>query len=230
MTRYGGDRGSAEAGLLKRVAGEIDGRGTLDVLRHGVVDLGVSFRLVFFRPAHGLTPELLARYEANRLGVIRQLPYGAGEGKTLDLCLFVNGVSVATAELKNPLTGQSVEDAKDQYRKDRDPDNVLLGRRALVHFAVDPEQVAITTRLEKGATRFLPFNLGDAGRAGNPANPGGHRASYLWERVWQRDAWLDLLARFLHVEMPDGGSKAERRRGGAGDLPAAPPVGGGGEV
>ncbi|MCY4085405.1 MAG: type I restriction endonuclease [Actinomycetia bacterium] len=213
VTRYGGDRVSAEAGLLKRVAGEIDGRGTLDVLRHGVVDLGVSFRLVFFRPAHGLTRELLARYEANRLGVVRQLPYEAGEGKTLDLCLLVNGVPVATAELKNPLTGQDVEDAKKQYRTDRDPGNVLLGRRALVHFAVDPEQVAITTRLEKGDTRFLPFNLGDAGAAGNPANPGGHRTSYLWERVWRRDAWLDLLARFLHVEMPDGGSKAQRRRG-----------------
>ena len=213
VTRYGGDRDSAEAGLLRRVAAEIDDRGTLGVLRHGVTDLGVSFRLAFFKPAHGLTPELLARYEANRLGVVRQLPYEAGGHKTLDLCLFVNGVPVATAELKNPLTGQDVEDAKGQYRTDRDPGNVLLGRRALVHFAVDPGEVAMATKLEGRRTRFLPFNLGYGGSAGNPPNPDGHRTAYLWERVWQRDAWLDLLARFVHVELPGGGSKAQRRKG-----------------
>ena len=213
VTRYGGVRESAEAGLLRRVAAEIDDRGTLGVLRHGVTDLGVSLRLAFFKPAHGLTPELLARYEANRLGVVRQLAYEAGGQKTLDLCLFVNGIPVATAELKNPLTGQDVECAKGQYRSDRDPRNVLLGRRALVHFAVDPGEVAMATKLEGRRTRFLPFNLGYGGSAGNPPNPDGHRSSYLWERVWQRDAWLDLLARFVHVELPGGGSKAERRKG-----------------
>ena len=213
VARYGGVRESAEAGLLRRVAAEIDERGTLDVLRHGVVDLGVSFRLAFFRPAHGLTRQLLARYEANRLGVVRQLPYEAGGQKTLDLCLFVNGVPVATAELKNPLTGQGVGHAKGQYRTDRDPNNVLLGRRALVHFAVDPGEVAMATKLEGAGTRFLPFNLGYGGSAGNPPNPSGHRTSYLWERVWRRDAWLDLLARFVHVELAGEGSKAERRKG-----------------
>ena len=210
VSRYGGVVGDAEAGFLKRLVAEIDDRGTLDVLRHGVVDQGVSFRLAYFRPAHGLTPELLARFEANRLTVVRQLAYGQ-VANTLDLCLFVNGIPVATAELKNPLTGQGVEHAKAQYRHDRDPANVLLGRRALVHFAVDPEEVAMATRLEGQRTQFLPFNLGFAGGQGNPPNPGGYRTSYLWERVWQRDAWLDLLARFIHVEMPAEGSKVEKR-------------------
>jgi type I restriction enzyme, R subunit len=210
VTRYGGSGSDAEAGFLRRLAAEIDDRGTLEVLRHGIVDQGVPFRLAYFKPAHGLTPELLSRYEANRLTVVRQLAYSEGTN-TLDLCLFVNGIPVATAELKNPLTHQGVEEAKAQYRTDRDPANVLLSRRALVHFAVDPEEVAMTTRLAGQRTRFLPFNLGCDGGAGNPPNPDGHRTAYLWERVWQRDAWLDLLARFIHVEMPSEGSKAERR-------------------
>jgi type I restriction enzyme R subunit len=138
--------------------------------------------------------------------VTRQLPYDASSGKTLDLCLFVNGLPVATAELKNALTGQGIEEAKEQYRNHRDPKNVLLARRAVVHFAVDTEQVAMTTHLSGGTTRFLPFNRGRDGGAGNPANPDGHRSAYLWEEVWSRDAWLDLLARFVHVERPHGSS------------------------
>ena len=175
----------------------------------GSPSLGVRIRLAFFKPAHGLTPELVARYDANRLTVTRQLPYEgfAGTNKTLDLALFVNGIPVATGELKNALTGQGVEDAKEQYRADRDPKNVTL-RRAVVYFAVDTEQVAMTTRLEGASTRFLPFNRGHNRGKGNPPNSDGHRTSYLWERVWPIDAWLDLLGRFVHVERPAKGSKA----------------------
>jgi len=208
-SRYG--NANFDRGFLNRLASEIDERGTLDVLRHGVEDRGVRFRVAFFKPAHRLTLELQQRYEANQLAIVRQLAYGQGDN-TLDLCLFLNGIPVATAELKNPLTNQTVEHAKEQYRRDRDPDNVTLGRRALVHFAVDPEEVAMTTKLAGAKTEFLPFNLGDGGGKGNPPNPDGYRTSYLWERVWQRDNWLDLLARFLHVVMPKEGSKAERRR------------------
>ncbi len=211
VSRYGGVEADAEPGFLKRLAAQIDERGTVDVLRHGVDDQGVAFKLAYFKPAHGLTPDLLARYKENRLTVVRQLAYGQG-GNTLDLCLFVNGIPVATAELKNPLTNQSVEHAKAQYRSDRDSANVTLGRRALVHFAVDPEEVAMTTKLAGQRTQFLPFNLGFNGGAGNPPNPSGYRTSYLWERVWQRDAWLDLLARFIHVEVPAEGSKAEKQK------------------
>jgi len=197
----------AQAKFVIRLAGELDRRGTVDVLRHGVIDLGVTIRLAYFKPAHGLTPELGAKYAANRLNVTRQLAYEAGSTKTLDLGLFVNGLLVATAELKNQLTGQNVENAMEQYRTNRDPNSLAFARRALVHFAVDTERVAMTTRLAGTATRFLPFNLGEAGGAGNPANPHGHRTSYLWERIWQRDALLDLLARFIHVEQPTKGSK-----------------------
>ncbi|NLE77971.1 MAG: type I restriction endonuclease subunit R, partial [Rhodococcus sp.] len=133
----------AQTKFVARLAGEIDKRGTLDVLRHGVVDHGVTIRLAYFRPAHGLTPELVRLYGANRLNVTRQLAYQAGSTKTIDLGLFVNGLLVATAELKNALTGQSVEDAISQYRTDRDPNAPALSRRALVHFAVDTERVAM---------------------------------------------------------------------------------------
>ncbi|MEX1177033.1 MAG: type I restriction endonuclease [Nitriliruptor sp.] len=203
------DAAKARAQFADRVAKELDTRGTVDVLRHGVVDLGVPFRLASFKPAHGLTPSLVERYEQNRLTVTRQLPFESGSTKTLDLALFVNGVPVATAELKNRLTGQSFEDAKEQYRTDRDPKNVSLSRRAVVHFAVDSEEVAMTTRLAGKSTRFLPFNRGHQLAAGNPPKPDGHRTAYLWEQVWSRDAWMDLLARFVHVDKPAKGSRAK---------------------
>jgi type I restriction enzyme R subunit len=208
---YGNDPDAAQRGFAKRLAKELDSRGTVDVLRHGVVDLGVTIRLAFFKPAHNLTRELLALYEANRVTVTRQLPFEPDSNKTLDMALLVNGIPTATAELKNPLTNQNIEHAIAQYRSDRDPKNVTLSRRALVHFAVDPERVAMTTKLAGQGTRFLPFNLGHDLGAGNPPNPSGHRTAYLWERVWTRDAWMDLLARFVHVERPERGSAAAKR-------------------
>lgn len=208
---HGGDPDTAQRAFADRLAKELDSRGTVEVLRRGVVDLGVTIQLAYFRPAHGLTPALVERYEANRLTVTRQLRYESASAKALDLALFVNGLPVATAEIKNMLTGQTVEDAKAQYRTDRDPANVTLARRAVVHFAVDPDQVAMTTRLAGQRTRFLPFNRGvgrgrDSG-AGNPPVPDGHRTAYLWRDVWSRDNWLELLQRFVHVEKPPRGSK-----------------------
>jgi type I restriction enzyme R subunit len=208
--RHGGEA-AAEQNFLRRLAKELDERGTVDVLRHGVKDLGVEIRLAYFKPAHGLTPELVERYEANRLALVRQFRYD-DSGNEIDLALYVNGIPVATAELKNPLTNQDVEHAIAQYRRDRDPSNVTLARRCVVHFAVDPELVAMTTKLAGAETQFLPFNRGsEEGGAGNPLNPGGHKTAYLWEQVWQRDNWLDLLARFVQLERPEKGSAAERR-------------------
>ncbi len=222
LALHGGDPDTAQAKFVARLAAELDQRGTLAVLRHGVIDHGVTIRLAFFKPAHGLTPELGQRYAANRLNVTRQLAYEPGSTKTIDLGLFVNGLLVATAELKNQLTGQSVEDAIDAVpRRLATPNAPALARRAVVHFALDTERVVMTTRLAGQATRFLPFNLGVDGGAGNPANPHGHRTAYLWERVWQRDAWLDLLARFVHSR-----TATERlEAAGARDLPPPPPVG-----
>jgi type I restriction enzyme R subunit len=211
LGRYGNDPDQAQRGFAKRLCSELDARGTVDVLRHGVVDLGVTIQLAFFKPAHSLTPELMARYEANRVSVTRQLAFEPATNKTLDIALLVNGIPTATAELKNPVTNQSIEHAIEQYRVDRDAKNVTLSRRALVHFAVDPERVAMTTKLAGPATRFLPFNLGNDGGAGNPPNPTGHRTAYLWERVWARDAWMDLLARFIHVDRPQSSSATAKK-------------------
>ena len=211
VSRYGNDPAAAQRGFAKRLASELDHRGTVDVLRHGVIDLSITFNLAYFKPAHGLTPALESLYAANRVTVTRQFPYDPSSTKTIDIALLVNGIPTATAELKNPLTNQNIEQAIHQYRTDRDPNNVTLARRALVHFAVDPDRVAMTTKLAGQKTRFLPFNLGYDGGQGNPPNPDGQRTSYLWERVWARDAWMDLLARFIHVERPSQGSPAARQ-------------------
>ncbi len=205
---YGGDETLARAGFVQRLATRLDKRGTVDVLRRGVVDRNVRLRLAFFKPASGLTPELTERYEANVLSVTRQFRYEPSSNKSIDLGLFVNGIPVATAELKNPLTGQSVEHAMLQYRKDRDPKNRTLRRVGMVHFAVDPYSVSMTTHLAGKPTRFLPFNQGHCLGAGNPPNQHGHRTAYLWERVWSRDSWMDILGRFIHIEKPSKGSKA----------------------
>ena len=204
---YGGDPVKARAGFVQRLAKQLDTRGTVDVLRRGVTDRNVKFSLAYFKPGHGLTPELVERYQANILSVARQLRYQPGSNKTIDLGLFVNGIPVATAELKNPLTGQGVEHAILQYRKNRDPRNRTLKRVGMVHFAVDPSSVSMTTHLAGKQTRFLPFNQGHHLGAGNPPNPDGHRTAYLWERVWSRDAWMDILGRFIHVEKASKGSK-----------------------
>jgi type I restriction enzyme R subunit len=225
IERRGGDRGVAQREFRKLVAKRIDESGTLHVLRRGVTDMGIDFRLAYFKPEHGLTPELVAGYEANRCTVVRQLAYSESDPqKTLDLALLVNGVPTATAELKNPLSGQNVEHAKDQYRRQRDPAEPIFSR-AIVHFAVDPQLVFLTTRLQEERTAFLPFNRGSAGPgkpggAGNPPATGGrHATAYLWEEVWQRDAWLELLHRFVHLE-PKAPQKGRRpaAKGGSGKV------------
>jgi len=208
---YGSNDLDARTGFAKRLAKELDSQGTVHVLRRGVIDRGVTIELAFFKPAHSLTPELVAKYSANRLSVTRQFPYDPASNKTIDIGLLVNGIPVATAELKNPLTGQDIEHAIHQYRKDRDPSNLTLSKRAIVHFAVDPDRVAMTTKLSGEGTRFLPFNLGYQNGKGNPPNPNGHRTSYLWEKVWTKDAWMDLLSRFVHLEKPKEGSTKSKK-------------------
>jgi type I restriction enzyme R subunit len=194
--------------IMALVAKELDRRGTLDVLRHGITDSGVKLHVAFFRPASGLNPEALVLYGKNILTTTRQVHYSTkNPDLSLDLVLALNGIPVATAELKNPFTSQTVEHAKYQYRNDRDPTEPLLRwkQRALVHFAVDPDLVFMTTRLSGRATFFLPFNRGRGTGAGNPDNPNGYRTAYLWEQVWAKDNWLDILARFIHVEKTDKG-------------------------
>ncbi len=176
--------------LVEQLARELDHKGSLHVLRHGFRFYGRRFRLAFFAPVHGLTPDTLARFERNELTVTRQVPCHPGSGDTLDLVFALNGMPVATCELKNPMTGQTWRDAVRQYRKDRDPNAPIfrIKRRTLVHFAADPDEVHMTTRLAGDWTLFLPFNRGsDPGGvhcgAGNPPNPDGCRTEYFWREV-----------------------------------------------
>ena len=183
----------------------MDIHGSLATLRHGFKCYGRTFRPAYFKAAHGLNPELERRYAANRLGLTRQLRYSPHSENSVDVTLSVNGIPVVTAELKNPLTGQQVRHARRQYCEDRDPREPIFDfkRRSLVHFAVDTESVLMTTRLAGSATRFLPFNRGCDGAAGNPPDPAGrsYRTAYLWEEVLERDSLLDLLARFIHLQI-----------------------------
>jgi type I restriction enzyme R subunit len=195
----------APAVLLDRIRKQLDDRGTLDLLRHGVELIGLRqpITLAQFRPAMAMNPDIVTRYATNRLRVVRQVRYSSANENCLDLVLFLNGLPMATAELKTDFT-QSVEDAIDQYRYDRHPRpraqafEPLLSfpSGALVHFAVSNSEVHMTTLLAGPATRFLPFNKGDHGAKGNPPS-NGHRTSYLWEEVWQRNSWLEIIGRYL---------------------------------
>ncbi len=192
--------------LLDRLRSQIDQRGTLDVLRNGIDVLGLnaSLEVAQFKPAFTLNADIVARYHANRLRVVRQVRYSLHNENAIDLVLFLNGVPVATVELKTDFT-QDVKDAIDQYRFDRQPiakgqgAEPLLGfpNGALVHFAVSNSEVHMCTRLAGASTAFLPFNQGDGGGKGNPLNPTGHRTAYLWEQVWARESWLEILGRYL---------------------------------
>ena len=192
---------SAADAFLAELTLALDTRGTLDVLRHGLDFFGQTFHLAYFAPASGLNPETAKLYKANRLTVTRQVHFSLQHEQSIDILLSLNGLPVATAELKNAFTGQTVRDAIGQYR-DRDHREPIFAfkKRALVHFAADTDECYMATRLEGAATRFLPFNQGNRKGAGNPENPDGYRTHYLWEQIWKRDSWLDLLGRFLHIE------------------------------
>ena len=210
-----------EGGTAKQVLSDLckwmDTHGSLATLRHGFKCYGRTLRIAFFKAAHKLNPELEENYYANHLGFTRQLHYSPRSEKSLDVVLSLNGVPIVTVELKNPFTGQTAEDACRQYRQDRDPREPILAfkRRTLVHFAVDTETVSMTTRLAGSATYFLPFDTGDGGGAGNPRDPAGrtYRTAHLWEKVLQRDSLLDILARFVHLQITekrdDQGRKAK---------------------
>ena len=208
---------AVEEQFLKRLASEIARRGALDVLRHGIRDMGCRFRLAYFRPSSGLNEETRQLYRGNVFSVARQLHYSERNNKSLDLTLFLNGIPIFTAELKNPLTGQTVQDAIRQYRTDRDPRESLFAYgRCLAHFAVDPDLVYVTTQLAGPQTRFLPFNQGKFGGAGNapvPPTQNGYATSYLWEGTWARDSVLDLVRQFIHEveEEDDRGRKTGKR-------------------
>jgi len=190
----------------------MDTNGSLNTLRHGFKCYGRTLQVAYFKASHTMNPELEENYESNILGITRQLNYSLRNNESkrtgiIDVTLSLNGIPVATIELKNPMTGQTVEDAKKQYRNDRDPRELLFEfkKRTLVHFVADTEQVFMTTRLAGDATYFLPLNKGFEGGAGNPEdkNHRSYRTAYLWEEIWERNSFIDLLSRFIHLQIEE---------------------------
>ncbi len=156
-----------------------------------------------FQPATGINPDAKAAYALNILSVTRQVAFNPNTSQTIDAVLSVNGLPVVTLELKNPMSGQNVEHAKRQYENDRDPKLPLFRfkERALVHFAVDPDLVFMTTKLDGKSTVWLPFNRGNNFGAGNPpSDDGNYRSAYLWDGALTRDSLMELLARFIHLQ------------------------------
>tara|TARA_Y100000296_G_scaffold26795_1_gene31472 strand:+ start:4274 stop:7387 length:3114 start_codon:yes stop_codon:yes gene_type:complete len=199
--------------IVRRIASECDQRGILDVIRNGVRDRGQQLRLAFFKPATSLNAETEALYQQNRLTVMRQVYYDLASKNSIDMVLFVNGLPIATVELKNQFTGQNWTHAVNQYKKDRVPTLktplLQFKKRALVHFAVDTDEAYMATRLAGDSTFFLPFNRGTPsvnGKGGGKGNPDSHdyqtgyKTGYLWEEIWERDSWLDIVHRFIHLE------------------------------
>lgn len=195
--------------IIQRLCKELDLIGSLDVLRNGFVDYGVRFQMAYFQPASGLNPDAVDLYNKNSLKVYRQIYYSTKNKNSVDVVLAVNGIPVATLELKNQFTNQDVGNALKQYSTTRDNKELLFAfkKRTLVHFAVDQDEVFMTTKLDGSKTYWLPFNkgannlsAGHAGGKGNPPNPNGYRTAYLWEYILQKDSWMEILQRFLHLE------------------------------
>jgi len=184
--------------ICQNISAEIGKFGTLHVLRKGFSDRGAKFRLAYFKPASGMNPEHEQFYRKNRFSVVRQVKYSKKDtNDALDIVLFLNGLPIVTMELKNSLTGQYVEDAVKQYKRDRDSREPLFQfMRCLVHFAISNEKAFMTTRLEDDKTRFLPFNKDTE----NPVNPNGHKTAYIWEDVLSKDNLLDLIQNYLHLQ------------------------------
>ncbi|WP_441001157.1 type I restriction endonuclease subunit R [Fodinibius sp. SL11] len=193
----------AEDELLKEVKKKIDRRGTIFVFRNVLRASGCRFKLTYFKPNTSLNPELQKKYKANFFSVVRQLKYSEENENSLDMGIFLNGLPIFTVELKNPMNGQDVKDAIAQYKDDREShEPIFQFKRCLAHFAVDPEEVYYTTKLEGYKSYFLPFNKGKQGGAGNPTPMGDedkYATSYLWEKIWSKDSVLNLIQHFVHT-------------------------------
>ena len=208
------------ATVLDDLSKELELKGTLHVLRHGFKCFGKTFRMAYFRPNTAMNPEAAGNYARNRLTITRQVaftsvmkkPDGKNRRCIIDVTLAVNGIPVVTAELKNPLTGQRAAHAMGQYEDERDERDLLFAfkKRALVHFAVDTDEVWMTTRLRGKETDFLPFNRGNDQASGNPPVEGNWKTAYLWDEVLQADSLLEILQRFMHLEVKERQVKTDK--------------------
>lgn len=211
LKRLHGD--SYQQKIARRLVDRIKSRGVIEVLRKGIVDKGVSLKFLYDKPVSDLNPSARDRYTKNIFSVMRQLHFSQNTEQSLDLGIFINGIPVITFELKNELTKQSYKDAIRQYRQDRSPREPLFGfGRCVVHFAVDGEQIYMTTHLLADKTYFLPFNRGTDHAAGNPLNPNGIKTSYLWEDILTKDSLVNLVENFASLveEIDEDGKKVKK--------------------
>ncbi len=193
-----------------------DMSGLVSVLRHGFKHRGISFRVCYFKPESSLHKTASALYEQNEITCNRQWFYSASVHNSVDVMLAVNGIPVFAFELKNQYTGQTVDNAKRQWMYDRDPWEICFqfNKRILGFFAVDHTEAWMTTQLAGKDTYFLPFNQGSSGAGrdggkGNPPNPDGYPAAYLWEEVFQRDSMMDILQKFIHLQVRENISSSQ---------------------
>ena len=197
--------------FAKRIDKELSQVGVLGVLRDGVSDRGVHIDLMYTKPNTGFNEDARKLYDANIFSVIRQVYFSPKDERSVDLVLFLNGIPIATAELKNQLTGQNVVHAIHQYKTDRMPtDKLFAFKRALVHFAVDNNSVYMTTKIDGLRTFFLPFNIGHENGSANPPVKNKFAVHYLWEDVLTKDSMLEIISRFAHVQIE---KKQDKRTG-----------------
>lgn len=201
------------AKFLARLSSEVTKRGVIDVLRRGVADGPANFELFFGTPSEG-NAKAGELYAKNRFSITRQLAYSNDQTRrALDLCLFINGLPIATFELKNSITKQTAEDAVEQYRRDRDPREPLFAfGRCVVHFALDDAEVRMCTELKGKASWFLPFNKGYDDGAGNPPNPNGLKTDYLWKEVLMPQSLTNILENYAQIVERKGERNGRKRR------------------
>jgi len=211
VRNYGDD---APRKLFKRLNDEIESNGLLYVLRNGISDRGAKIKIAAFRPESALNEKVIHDYQANRWTVTRQFAYSTQNHNTLDMALSLNGVPIVALELKNQIKGQSVDNAKKQFMYDRNPRELCFqfNKRFLVYFAIDLYEAWMTTKLSGDETSFLPFNqgsngAGQVGGAGNPANPEGYATAYVWEKVLQKDTLMNILQRYMHLDINSSPAK-----------------------
>lgn len=200
----------AEGKLYKRFNEEVETHGLIHVLRHGINDRGIKINIAYFRPETTLNQDVIKLYESNILTCTRQFKYSTENENSIDMILSLNGIPIVAIELKNQITGQSVENAKMQFMYDRNPKELCFqfNKRFLVYFAVDLYEIAMTTQLNGKDTFFLPFNqgsngAGNVGGAGNPENPTGYATSYLWQSVLTKDVFMDIVKKYIHLSVEE---------------------------
>ena len=209
---YGAD---SERKFIKRFCEEVESDGLIKVLRRGIVDRGVTFKVAYFAPETSINPELSARFNHNVLHCVRQFHYSPSETQnTIDIVLLLNGIPVVALELKDEFSGQTVDDAISQYKLDRNHKDPIFAfnRRLLVCFAVDLANVFMTTKVAGASTYFLPFNqgsngAGNVGGKGNPANLENFMTSYLWEKVLRKDRLMEILQKYIHLDIKKDGKQ-----------------------